>query len=84
VYINTHAGTVLAGSKKMKAEKIAKGKGRALKVALVKVGDLFKVYVLKSNYSCGLDRQAWFVVNSTMKGVTQAEAERVFASRAGA
>ena len=68
----------------MKAEKIAKGKGRAIKVALVKFGDLFKVYVLKSNYEYGMDRQSWFVVNSTMKGVTQAEAERVFSSRAAA
>jgi hypothetical protein len=65
----------------MKAEKIAKGKGRALKVALVRAGDLFKVYVLKSNYSLGADRQAWYVVNSTMKGVSLAEAERVFGAR---
>lgn len=68
----------------MKAEKIAKGKGRTLKVAMVRAGDLFKVYVLKSNYSMGMDRQAWFVVNSTMRGVALDEAERVFNSRAAA
>jgi hypothetical protein len=66
----------------MKAEKVAKGKGRALKVALVPHGEHFKVYVLKSNYSLGMDRQAWFVVNETMKGVSREQAEAVFAKRA--
>ncbi len=66
----------------MKAEKIAKGKGRALKVALVPVGEVFKVFVLKSNFNLGMDRQAWFVVNSTMRGVSRQEAEKVFSARA--
>lgn len=66
----------------MKAEKVAKGKGRALKVALVRNGETFKVYVQKSNYSLGMDRLGWFVVNATIKGVSLEEAERVFKARA--
>jgi hypothetical protein len=68
----------------VKAEKIVKGKGRALKVAMVRTGEQFRVYVLKSNYSHGADRLAWFVVNRTMRGVSFDEAQRVFQSRAAA
>lgn len=68
----------------MKALKIAKGKGRALQVAIVPAGEMFKVFVQKSNYNLGRDCIAWFVVNSTMKGVTLSDAEKVFKARAAA
>jgi hypothetical protein len=66
----------------MKAIKIAKGKGRALKVAIVRHGELFRVLIQKWTYELGRDRIHWVVAIKTYNGVTLEEAEKVFKAKA--